>query len=84
MVWLKYRAKRERGRWSREVSKKEAGVVDPRQAENSSVFLGQELWPLDCHAEYVSRGMTCSDVHFKEVALGTVRRDEKGEREMSI
>lgn len=43
MVWLKYRAKRERGRWSREVSKKEAGVVDPRQAENSSVFLGQEF-----------------------------------------
>lgn len=48
MFWLKYRVKGERGRCSREVPEKEAGVVDSSQSENSSVHLTR-VWtgPVD-------------------------------------
>lgn len=43
VFWLKYRVKGERGRCGKEVSEKEAGVVDPSQSENSSVYLAREF-----------------------------------------
>lgn len=62
-------------------------MVDTTQSEKSFVCLvkvfGLVLETVRSHPDYVSRGMTCSDIHFREVILVTGRRDEKGESKMS-
>lgn len=56
-------------------------MVDPSQFEKSFEFLAREfglvLQTVRRHPEYVSRGMTGADVHFREVTLVTVRGDER-------